>query len=134
VDSYRDTAAEEDLIARSFDNKANGEEGDALCLSCAYCGASELDICSPLVVGQSRVEHDASVATAKAATVDNFYPDKRDTTVKFLMSEMVYTPPAMDVPYLPLVTSRDGRRMIEEGGGQALIVHQVGRVLWCVLR
>ncbi len=126
VDSYRDTAAEEDLIARSFDHKANGEEGDLLCLSCAYCGAGEFDICSPLVVGQSRVEHDASVAAAKAATVDNFYPDRRATAVKFLVNEEVYTPPVMDVPSLPLVTSKEGRKMIEEAEGQALVVHQVG--------
>ena len=136
VDSYRDTDAEESLIVRSFE-KANGDEvDDALCLSCAYCGASELDICSPLVVGQSRVEHDAAVAAGRAPTVDGFYPDKKDTTVRFVTNDGVHAPPPLEVPYMPLVTSGHGRKMIEEGDGQALIVHQVrgaGVVcgVWC---
>jgi hypothetical protein len=39
---------------------------------CAYCGLKELDICSPLVCGQSRGEHDAHLRMSKAVTADGY--------------------------------------------------------------
>ena len=38
--------------------------------TCAYCGMSELDVCSPLVVGQCRREHDAHLELLKQAAED----------------------------------------------------------------
>ena len=58
--------------------------------TCAYCGMTELDVCSPLVVGQCREEHEAHLellreaAEAEAAAVKGRYSPVVRTYVRVL--------------------------------------------------
>ena len=52
---------------------------------CVYCGLGELEMCSPLVVGQSRAEHEAVLKlAAQKPTANGVFPDATGTTVLFL--------------------------------------------------
>ena len=94
VDSFRDRAAEDRLESKALEQKLHWEEkGTNMVISgtsqddeedttpvlCAYCGMDELDMCSPLVVGQCRSEHDDMIARSKVAVAHNtvMFPDKR---------------------------------------------------------
>jgi hypothetical protein len=126
IENHRDREAEEALVAKAWDKRAladgtngdgdghgHGEEVDDAhdAAVCAYCGMTELAVCSPLVVGQSRAEHDAAVAASKPATAPVF-EGKKDAVVRFLVNNVVYSPPALDVPYLPAAASEKGRWLL----------------------
>jgi hypothetical protein len=85
--SYRDRELEEELVNRALDLKVDEAQGlsvqDGSEEKCAYCGQSELDVCSPLVVGQYRAEHESHLFLCRPTTADNFYADKTATAVKF---------------------------------------------------
>ena len=72
---------------RALDLKVDEAQGlsvqDSSEEKCAYCGQSELDMCSPLVVGQYRAEHESHLFLCRPTTADNFYADKTATAVKF---------------------------------------------------
>ena len=140
IENHRDREGEEALVARAWDRRAWGdgdyeEHPEAFC---AYCGMTEMAVCSPLVVGQTRAEHDAALAASKLATAPMF-EGKKDAVVRFFVNNEVYSPPAMDVPYLPAAAGEKGRWLLasaaaavgglgtEEGTMmvQALVVHQV---------
>jgi PHD-finger len=75
VDSNRDRDQEEELVNKALDMRAEEASqgtgaGDTVESTCAYCGMSELDVCSPLVVGQCRREHDAHLELLKQAAED----------------------------------------------------------------
>jgi hypothetical protein len=57
---------------------------------CTYCGMGELQLCSPLVVAQSRAEHEACVALAAAPypTADGFYGDGVTGTAVHFMNQV----------------------------------------------
>ena len=75
------------MVNRALDQKVDESQGlyvrDSTEEKCAYCRQSELDVCSPLVVGQCRTEHEAHIALCKPPTADFFYPDKVGTSVRF---------------------------------------------------
>ena len=135
VESHRDKEQEEELVNRALDQKADEAQGMFLTDhsedKCTYCGLGELDICSPLVVGQCRSEHEAHLSLCKPTVADYFFPDKVSTTVRFSIHGEIITPPPLGMPYFPLLESANGQRLLEQAAEeseerrQAMIVHQV---------
>ena len=78
VDQYRDRAAEDDLMGRLLDIRAADDPKPAPAVprdlvrakaeqerllaakmgSCQYCGKTEVELCSPMVIGHSALDHD----------------------------------------------------------------------------
>jgi PHD-finger len=132
VESHRSREAEDALVIQALDRKVCQMPPDDNELSCAYCGLSEYDVCSPMVVGQSRVEHDSYVMMCKPATADGIIPGKKDTKVKFIVNGEFIETPTLEVPYFPYVNSEHGRQILEEAAqedertkGQSPIVHEM---------
>jgi hypothetical protein len=112
-----------------------------------------MELCSPLVIGMTRHEHDAHVAAAgeidakplvvtaaawnNTAGNDGLLPlsaatATTKTTVRFLVHGKVITPPAVDFPYFPLVESEEGASLVriwkdsaDKLGRAPLVVHQL---------
>lgn len=136
VESHRNRETEETLVIQALDRKVCQLPPEDNELSCAYCGLSEMDVCSPLVVGQSRIEHDSYVMMSKPAVANGIIPGKRDTQVKFIVDGEYVERPPLEVPYFPFVNSQHGRQLLEEAAaaqdesgdglskGQSPIVHQ----------
>ena len=84
LESHRDKEQEEELLNRALDQKADEAQGifftDHSEDKCSYCGLGELSVCSPLVVGQCRTEHEAHLSLCKPTVADYFYPNKVGTS------------------------------------------------------
>jgi hypothetical protein len=96
---------------------------------CSYCGHTEIDLCSPMVYGQSRSEFDAYMKYSTQATVDYIIPKKTDTVVKFSLLKEEQKSPVPPMPYFPRVTERNAKKL--RGGYRVIspIVHEI-----CALR
>lgn len=81
--------------------------------SCAYCGLHELELCSPMVYGQSRAEHEQWVQLYNKTPVANgvLGEETTSTTINFLYRGEQIAAPKVHYPYLPLFDSVDGRAM-----------------------
>lgn len=97
-------------------------------VECSYCGLTELSLCSPFVVGQSREEHEAHIRLFELATVDNFFPGKSDTKVHFIVGGAKLKPPVFEAPFFPQIRSRKGKSLLEAVGNSSslapVIVHE----------
>ena len=94
---------------------------------CAYCCQSELDLCSPMVYGQSRAEFNAYVAMSETPTADDVFPNQKDTTLKFCVVMDEVKPPEPSMPYFPLVTDPQASRLKARKSSaiQSPIVHEL---------
>lgn len=126
IENYRDLDVEHQLQERVLENKLASEDHDNDADDnnlpatpemkvqkvtanepkgqlCAYCQLSELEVCSPFVIGQSREEHDAYIAMQSTSNPD--------------------------VPYFPLADGTDsGAKIINEYknlGRKLVIVHEL---------
>lgn len=108
---------------------------------CQYCGLQESDLCSPLVVGQSRQEHDAHVAysqsiTATGVTVTTSAAGVEcvsttspvSTKVNLVVLGQAVEARPLSMPYFPMLSSPDADTLLDEHGKKAPVVHQ-----WCAL-
>lgn len=120
IDSHRNREMEDALVIQSLDRKicqmSMCEEGD---VSCAYCGLTEVALCSPLVVGQSRTEHDAYVMSCRPPAADGIIPGKKDTKVTFIVDGVAVETPTLEVPYFPYIYSPHGRQLLEDAAAAA---------------
>jgi hypothetical protein len=118
LNSFRSVIAEEEITNYKIDRIA-AEEGhkvvdqplpvDTSFCRCAYCDMTELDVCSPIVVGQTRAEHVAFVSQQgreKAVTAQGL-------TVTFKVEGKPLAPPSMTMPYFPYLSSWDGDDILE---------------------
>jgi hypothetical protein len=75
--------------------------------SCAYCGMSEFDLCSPLVIGQCRDEHEAYLNFFRPKRVICDFDDSESSSlrkpllVKFLINGRIEMPSALEMPFFP---------------------------------
>ncbi len=110
IDQYRNKALEDSLMEKIVDAKilgdtiVNGEQ-------CEYCGMNEQELCSPLVVGQSRAEHEAYLESRKPAAVNGIIENHRGTTVKFSVRGRQINAPALTIPFLPILSSSTGEKL-----------------------
>jgi hypothetical protein len=158
IDSFRDKEEEEELMALAMDLRACEDPKPAANVpiellkarvaeeqartakrgTCQYCGGSEVQMCSPLVVGHSAQEHDAHVSSygdkarltfpATTAMMPGV-PEGSPVTVHLWSGSDALGPGPMPVPYFPQLESPDGIRLLEEmgksGTGEApVVVHQ----------
>lgn len=72
-----------------------------------------MDLCSPMVYGQTREEHDEYLRMHSIPSVDNILNGKKGTNVSFIFGGHLMNPPMLDVPYFPLVSSRHGNKLME---------------------
>lgn len=96
-------------------------------VECSYCGLTELSLCSPFVIGQSREEHEAHIRLFEMSRVNDFYPGKTDTKVQFIVGGARLKPPAFEAPFFPSIRSKKGKSLLEAVGNSALapvIVHE----------
>lgn len=136
IDDHRSRELEEELLSQLLDMKSGLEdafEDDSDFddyvdeTECAYCGLKEFDICSPMVYGQSREEHDAWLAACRGAYATGALPDKLKTKINFFMQGEKISAPELEVPFYPLVRSKEGRRFkacCVHVAAEDLIVHE----------
>eukprot|EP01035_Chromulina_nebulosa_P019311 gene19311-25173_t len=131
IEDHKRKDLEEDLIEKAINAKASGTAktlDDAMNeMVCRYCGLSELDICSPLVIGQSREEHETHISSSRPAIANDVLPNLPNTSIKFSIDGVIQEPPAIAIPYLPLVNSPDGVKLVnlsQSLGCQPCIVHE----------
>lgn len=83
-------------------------------MNCYLCGQTELQLCSPLVVAQSRLEHDLTIdMCSKALTATNFPVGSSNDCIAvklFIAGKAVV--PSVDFPYLPTWKSENGRKLL----------------------
>ncbi len=157
VDKFRDKDTEENLLNRAIDIKAavdpntkNKEKlpervnADLIAkekiwaeCKCQYCGLSELDVCSPFVVGQSPRDHayhqsrhgEYATLYADGGELEAPLPGPNSNGNDMEVSSKPFTlnntqvfihaglndfkPPPLNVPYFPPVESLDGRRLLQ---------------------
>jgi hypothetical protein len=93
VNISRDKDQEEVLVNIALDRKAINtvlEISENEC-KCAYCGLLELDICSPMVVGQTYTEHQVYL-------------------------ELNQDDVSLDLPYFPVISGDHGRELLSQVG------------------
>lgn len=80
---------------------------------------NEREICSPLVIGQTRTEHDAWIemyGKERQLVADNFYrvngQSQKNTVVNFLFAEKTITPPKLTPPYYPPLQTAEGKTLM----------------------
>jgi hypothetical protein len=137
LDGHRDREQEEDLVNKALDRRGEMAQGLGVNYSddsddtCAYCSLSESELCSPMVVGQCRREHEAALSLSKPTVADNYYPGRTGTGVKFMIYGELSLPPPPGVPYFPLVESEHGQRLLTQASDdseerrQSMVVHQI---------
>jgi hypothetical protein len=84
-------------------------------IQCQYCGMSEREVCSPLVIGQTRDEHDAwiEICSKKQLLADSFYGKQKGTVVSFLYAENEFPSPSIVPPYFPPYHSPETKTLLE---------------------
>ena len=152
IDKFRDRDAEDTLLNRSIDLKAiedpsskNKEKLPArlnpeLLASekvwaehkCQYCGLSELEMCSPFVIGHSPLDHayhqsrhgDKAGMYASgtlSATDGSAEPYQMDYTRVYMRSGLDdFKAPALTLPYWPTLDSPNGQSMLRAMGAAPL--------------
>ena len=89
---------------------------------CAYCNMTELELCSPLVIGQSRDEFDYYMGTFEPLRADGVIPDKRATLVKPLIHGKIVKTPKFQPPFFPLAHATELEML---GQTDAPVVHEL---------
>lgn len=92
---------------------------------CSYCGLTELQLCSPMVYGQSRQEFQAHMKYSTQAVVNDIIPDQEATIVKFSLLKQEQKAPEPPLPYFPLFNEKNSKKL---RGGRHLvspIVHEI---------
>ncbi len=118
LNPYRSQQVEEEITNRKIDWQAaldghkaidDPVDADTSKLVCNYCGYSEEDVCSPIVVGQTRAEH--------LLFVQQNCRDRAETNtglkVSFRVDSQIVSAPGMVPPYYPLLSSWNGDDLLE---------------------
>eukprot|EP00981_Chlorochromonas_danica_P010092 scaffold3044_cov176-Ochromonas_danica.AAC.10 len=137
-DAVRQKAAEEALLNQCAEAKAEGlnpflpseDSGEGDDLKCQYCGFNEKELCSILVLGQSRAEHDAFVSCCQPARVHNVLGNKQktNTIVSFYHEGDLIPHPTLSYPFFAKITGRSGKvlaREYEKSSQAPVIVHDL---------
>ncbi len=123
IKQYRDASMEENLCNRKIDKMAALEghqvitaseevapEMDTSEIECRYCGTTESFLCSPMVVSQSREEHNWYIQSQRQ--IANTVTDDGRTVVLKLGGKRV-KPPPLAPSYFPHITSHHGDDLLE---------------------
>jgi ribosomal protein L40E len=133
IDSYRTHELEENLIDSCSKEKVENKDPFARTsedeLQCIYCGLNEKEVCSPMVLGQSRQEHDAwvNMCNQKLLIVDN-YKGEKNTMVNFLYAGKECYSPTLEPPQFPLHDSEEGKLLTRYYGlvnQKPIIAHEL---------
>lgn len=96
--------------------------------TCQYCGFTELECCSPMVIGQNRSEHIASLA-AFLAPIPCLLSDGDVASVSISSMHKQFTPDKMHlhaIPSFPLYNADNRKALgIDEMSSKPPIVHQI---------
>ena len=118
LNPFRSQQVEEEITNRKIDWQAaldghkaiyDPVDADTSKLICHYCSFSEEDVCSPIVVGQTRAEHLIYVqqnCRERAAT-------NKGLQVSFRVDGQIVPAPGMMPPYFPLLSSWNGDDLLE---------------------
>ena len=118
LNPFRSQAVEEEITNRKIDwqaaldgHKAINEavDADTSKIMCYYCGYTEEDVCSPIVVGQTRAEHLTFVQhNCRDRAVTN-----TGLQVSFRVDSQIVSAPGMVPPYFPYLSSWNGDDLLE---------------------
>ncbi len=149
IDKFRDKDAEDVLLNRYIDLRAledpstknkeklpprlNAEllarERACAEVKCQYCGLSELEMCSPLIVGHSPLEHafhQSRYGDKAAMWANGTLPEDskggafhmRDTRVILRSGQNILSAPPLALPYWPTLDSSHGQQLVEAMGAR----------------
>ena len=110
IDQFRSKVLEDELIEDIVNAKLAGHAVSSR-HSCEYCGLNKYDLCSPLVVGLSRAEHEAYLESRKPPTVNGIIEGSRGTAVRFSVRGRHINAPTLTIPYLPPIQSQSGQQL-----------------------
>jgi hypothetical protein len=126
ISSYNETDSESKVNLNI--NEIDNNESNILC---EYCGMNELDMCSPFVLAQSRVEHDVCIEMCNPVLKANGYSidDTINTPpiIKFHSDNNKIAPLEYKVPHFPLYNTIDCKELIDKSNElniQPRVVHQ----------
>lgn len=149
VDQVRSTEEEEKLYEFCTELKLNGEDpfkgpdedekfdedGEKIEKIekpyCSYCGLTDLALCSPIVVGQSKSEHDQWVDICSSVPyIPNSDPSSSATTinVNFFYQGKKIGPPKLAYPFFPPKDSQQGKLLVsfhEDYNDYPIFVHEL---------
>lgn len=86
-------------------------ELDTTHLECMYCHQKEEDLCSPMVVSQTREEHNAYIALCNASQLA---VTATGVKLSFLVNNKKVKPPAIQPAYFPYFTSMHAEELREQ--------------------
>jgi hypothetical protein len=132
VEQWRDKE-EEDRLLNEYVNSKIPElcrsTGEYSSTQCSYCGMTELEICSPFVIGQNRAEHDDWVAAiTRVPIAANFLFPQSNCNVNFLHGGNSLSLPKISCPSFPIENSEEGKKLLEMYEAvdrKPVIVHQL---------
>lgn len=110
IDQFRSKSLEDELMEEIVDAKLAGRTVSSR-HNCEYCGLNKYDLCSPLVVGMSRAEHEAYLESRKPPTVNGIIDGRRGSAVRFSVRGRHVNPPALTIPYFPPIQSSSGQQL-----------------------
>lgn len=128
-ENARHKEEEDKIIAKYVDQKITGDDDGDSAIKCAYCGLLEQDLCSPLVYGQSRDEHEAWVQLCKVPMANSIFDsESRNTVISFVHEGKKMSAPKLSFPFFPPISSSDGEELLKryDACGQTpVITHQM---------
>ena len=133
VEDYRNHRAEEALIIEASQkrsqksNKRNKQSADRTEILCFYCGYGELDVCSPLVVGQNIYEHDVFMKDKSYCCANNVFLNKDASKATFRIGGSDFKT-NVSVPYFPYLDNVKGAELIDNIlniSAEPVVVHEL---------
>lgn len=115
-DEFKHKEEEEKLIDEYISQKASNElTNSSSSLDepvCCYCGFTELELCSPFVVSNSREEHDAYVHSTLESNAAGIFKGFPNTSISFSINGVIQEPDEIDIPFFPLIKSSQGIKLV----------------------
>ena len=133
IDDYRNWQAEASLITEASQKRMqkliqkDAQKQVHAEIVCHYCGYGELDVCSPLVVGQNIFEQHVFMKENSDCRADEFFENKNATSVNIQVAgENIVS--KSKIPYFPYLDSSKGTDLIQgifDLNAQPVIVHEL---------
>ena len=140
LSEYRSVEIEDELFQQNIQRKENDSDfkRSATEIECAYCGYYDDEICSPMVVGQSREEYDLCYGLSKTGLTippnghnllgngSTNVQSKQPIVVRLMLEGVEVGRPKFNVPYFPLTDNVHGDKLLQSNSSilKSPIVHE----------
>jgi hypothetical protein len=140
LSEYHSVEIEDDLFQKNIKRKEESADlqRSVTEIECAYCGYYDDEICSPMVIGQSREEFESSSGLSKTGltippnghnllgNASNNVQSKQPIVVRLMLEGLEVGRPKFNVPYFPLADTTNGAKLLHSNSTilKSPVVHE----------